>query len=58
MADKVMYLCPRCDGVYFEIAKTTWDSDRKGWNDKARKAKRSHLCPWVRRKKEREARKK
>jgi len=58
MKDSVMYLCPRCDGVYFEIDKATWDKDRKGWNEKSRKAKRDHLCPWVRRKKEREARRK
>lgn len=52
MADRVMFLCPRCDNVYYEVSGSEFDSDREGHERKAKRAKRSHLCPWMRKRKQ------
>lgn len=53
--EKVMYICPRCDNTYFQISREEWNRDQSKYDDLAKKAKRNHMCPWMRNKKQKGA---
>jgi len=46
---KTIYICARCDRVYFSVSRSTWSQNAAKWNAMARDAKRSHRCPWDKR---------
>lgn len=48
---KVMYICPRCDRAYFQVSRVEWNTDEPKYQELAKKAKRNHMCPWMRSKK-------
>ena len=47
---RTMYICPRCDRVYLSVTRKAWDSNTPKWEAVAAVAKRSHRCPWDKRK--------
>lgn len=51
MIKKTLYVCHKCDRVYYSVSQEAWDKDRSGHDRKAREARRKHMCPWERRKK-------
>ena len=49
-AKMAMHVCIRCDRVYFQATLSEWEADREGHVKAALAAKKAHLCPWKKRK--------
>jgi len=47
---KAMHVCVRCDRVYYEVPLKDWEADREGHIKQALRAKKAHMCPWKKRK--------
>ncbi len=51
VTEMTTFLCPRCDRPYLSVSREVWNSNRSKYNALARNAKRSHQCPWDKKKK-------
>lgn len=51
MKDKTLYICHKCDRVYFQVDRDQWNGAPMKYNSIAKQARNNHKCPWEGKKK-------